>query len=94
MSTPPSPPPPPSAPLSRGAALAVEAIGWIGTASLLGAFFLTTRGYLEASSPAALGLNILGAGGVGIHAWQRRAWPAVTVEVVWLLIAITGLLGG
>jgi hypothetical protein len=72
----------------------VEAFGWIGTVSLLAAFLANTQGWVASDAPVYLGANLVGAVGVGLHAWTRRSWPAVVVEALWSTVALLGLLRG
>jgi hypothetical protein len=83
---PPSPPPPEV----RHAPL-VEVVGWIGTAGLIGAFLANTQGWLSSDGVPYLLANLVGAVGVGVHAWTRRSWPAVAVEALWTVVAVLGL---
>jgi hypothetical protein len=69
----------------------VEAFGWIGTVSLLTAFLANTQGWVASDAPLYLGGNLVGAVGVGVHAWTRRTWPAVVVEALWSTVALLGL---
>ncbi|MEM8711889.1 MAG: hypothetical protein AAGG01_13130 [Planctomycetota bacterium] len=69
----------------------IDAIGWIGTALILGAYGLHS---LEAIGNGALyqTMNLLGAIGVGVVCWRQRTWQAFFLELAWGVIAVVSLL--
>lgn len=69
----------------------IEVVGWTGTVSLLAGFFANTQGMLSSESPWYLLANLVGAAGVGVHAYRCGSWPTVTVEVLWSAVALLGL---
>ncbi len=64
--------------------------GWYGVAALLGAYFLTTHGYIEQDG-LYLFLNASGAFGIALLAWKKHAWQAVVLELVWAVISLSAL---
>ena len=71
----------------------VDIAGWAGAAVLLLAYIMLTLGRLSASSLVYHWLNVAaGAGIVANSAWNR-AWPSVTINVVWMAIGLYGVTG-
>ncbi len=73
------------------ASVAVEVVGWVGTACVLVAYFLLTKGKLTSASRAYQALNLIGALLIGTNSLINRALPSVGVNVVWSIIALYGL---
>lgn len=73
--------------------IAIELLGWTGTLLIVGAFFLVSRGKVDPKGRTYLLMNLAGSLGVGIDVYTDRSWPALTLQVVWILIALTGILG-
>ena len=69
----------------------MEAIGWIGTFCILGAYGANSMGWLDTGRPYQL-LNLVGAFGVGLICWTRRTWQAFALEAAWGTIALVALL--
>jgi hypothetical protein len=72
------------------ASLLAEVVGWYGMAAILGAYALSSFGWLE---PGRLyqALNFTGALGVGWVCWRRRTWQAFWLELVWAGVALVAL---
>jgi hypothetical protein len=68
-----------------------EIIGWLGTILILSAYFLVSIKKISSDSMVYQLLNLLGAGGVVVNSFVHRAIPSVGLNVVWLIIAIYGL---
>ncbi len=66
--------------------------GWIGMALILIAFYLVSTRKGAGDSRLYQVLNFLGAAGLIWNALVQQAWPAMTLNVVWALIAIKTLL--
>ena len=69
-----------------------EIIGWIGTALIVAAYFLVSSKKVDSRSHLYQLMNLLGAIGVFVNAFRQKAWPIVTLEVVWGLIAVIALI--
>ncbi len=65
--------------------------GWTGTALIVLAYFLVSNKKLDPAGKVYQHMNLWGSLGVGIHVFHQRAWPAVTLEIVWAIIAIWAL---
>ncbi|HEX8931891.1 MAG TPA: hypothetical protein VF810_01925 [Patescibacteria group bacterium] len=70
----------------------IEIIGWIGTISILLAYFLVSIKKLNANSKEFQLLNLFGSLGIIVNTWYHKAIPSVVLNAVWLLIAIYALL--
>lgn len=71
--------------------LAIEIIGWIGAALILGAYALISSGRLRADSLAYHWMNILGAAGFVINSGANGAIPSAAMNVIWIGIGIYAL---
>lgn len=72
--------------------LFIQASGWTGTALIVLAYFLVSNKKLDPTGKAYQYMNLFGSLGVGINVFHQRSWPAVTLEVVWGIIAIWALM--
>jgi len=72
----------------------IEAFGWIGTALVVLAYFLLTYKRLDRESKIYHGMNLVGAFFVGINAVVNQAYPSTALNVVWVVVAIYGLVEG
>jgi hypothetical protein len=70
----------------------IEIVGWTGAALILLGYALVTSGRLTARSLAYQLLNVFGAIGFIVNSGWNGAIPSVALNVVWLGIAIFGLL--
>ena len=70
----------------------IEIIGWIGSALIVLAYYLTTHDKIEGESRVAQMINLCGAIGLGINVFYRQAWPSFGLQIVWGAIAIVALL--
>jgi len=68
-----------------------QIIGWIGTFLIVLAYFLVSSKRVSGSSKIYQAINLFGAIGVGFNVFYQQAWPAVTLQVVWGIIAIVAL---
>lgn len=68
-----------------------EAIGWIGTVLIVSAYYLVSTNRISGTSRNYQLLNFFGAIAVGVNVFKQAAWPALTLEVIWAIIAIYSL---
>ena len=68
--------------------IAVEVIGWIGAALILGAYALLSAGRVKAESLTYQLMNILGALGFIVNSGWNGALPSAALNVVWMGIGI------
>ena len=66
----------------------VQILGWIGTFLIILAYILVSNKKVEGNSTSYQVMNLFGALGVGINVLYQRAWPAVALEVIWIVIAV------
>lgn len=69
----------------------IQIIGWVGTFLIVIAYFLISHKKVNGDSKIYQTINLLGAIGVGISVFYQRAWPALTLQIVWGIIAIIAL---
>jgi hypothetical protein len=69
----------------------VEAIGSIGVAILLAAFFANLIGWLNTTSKLYQGLNALGAAIAGYASYGIGFMPFVVLEGTWCAVALVSL---
>ena len=69
----------------------VDVIGWIGAASLLLAYFLLSRGTLNAEMRSYHLMNLVGGVGLGINTYVNQSYPATLVNILWTIVAIYSL---
>ena len=68
-----------------------EIIGWGGTGAILLAYLLVSTGKITSNSRKYQLLNLFGAIGIIINSGIHGTTPSVGLNVVWLLIALYGL---
>ena len=68
-----------------------QTAGWIGTALVVLAYLLVSTGHISARSKRYQLLNLFGAIGVGMNVFHQNAWPALSLQVIWGLIAVVSL---
>jgi len=66
-------------------------MGWIGMALIAWAYFLISHHKVKQGSVYYQILNIAGALSMGVNVLYFRSWPALFLQIVWLLIAVTAL---
>jgi hypothetical protein len=71
--------------------VAVEVIGWIGAALILGSYALLSTGRVRAESVTYQLMNILGAAGFVVNSGWNGALPSAAMNVVWMGIGIYAL---
>ena len=70
---------------------AIEVIGWVGAALILGAYALLSAGRLRAESLTYHLMNILGAAGFVINSGYNGALPSAVMNVIWIGIGTYAL---
>lgn len=75
-------------------AVAIEVSGWAGAVLLLGAYAALSGGRVSQASPAYQWMNLAGALGLMANAAFHGSWPPVTVNLIWMAIALTALARG
>jgi len=70
----------------------VTAVGFFGMALIVGAYFINSYGLVASSSILYLSMNLVGSACVGIDVYMKRAWSAVTLQIVWIVITICALI--
>ncbi len=66
--------------------------GWIGMVFILIAYYLVSVKKVTGQSQFYQLLNFFGALGIIWNTFVQSAWPAMTLNIVWALIAIRTLL--
>jgi hypothetical protein len=70
----------------------IEIIGWISAVMLLSAYLLLNARKVSANSRLYQWLNVLSGAGLIINSGWNGAYPSAAINVVWMLIAIFGVL--
>lgn len=70
---------------------AVELAGWLGTVLILIAYVLSSLGYLSTATVSYQLMNLLGALGVGLITYLRKAFQGFVLNLVWAVVAFIGL---
>ncbi len=70
----------------------IEIIGWLGTALILIAYFLISTKKITPGKKIYQWLNIIGAICIIINSLFHRAIPSVGLNIIWLFIAVYGLI--
>ena len=65
--------------------------GWIGMTLLLGAFALRLAEVWTGTSIGYVAANVIGALLVAAQCAWQRAWPALVLEVGWVLLTLASL---
>jgi hypothetical protein len=68
-----------------------EGLGWYGVVTILIAYAAISFGWLVASNPVYLLLNLTGSIGIGIDAYAQKNWQPVVLNAVWMAIAVIGI---
>lgn len=69
-----------------------ELVGWYGVAAILVAYSLNVFMIIAPTSQWFLWLNLTGSAGIVISSWRKRDFQPVILNMIWLAIAIVGLL--
>lgn len=65
--------------------------GWIGMLLILTAYWLITTNRVGGGSRLYQFLNLFGALGIIANTYFQKAWPAMTLNLAWALIALATL---
>jgi hypothetical protein len=68
-----------------------QGLGWVGAAALIGGYVLVSSGKLGGKSNAYNLINIAGALLLAIAGWAVRAWPSVTLNIIWTVIGLKAI---
>jgi len=74
--------------------LIIEIIGWVGMILILVAYFLLTSKKLKENSKKYHLLNLVGGLLIVINALSHNAYPPATLNIIWSIIAVYGILKG
>jgi len=69
----------------------IEIIGWIGAACVIWAYYIISSGKSTNKDQIYQWLNLIGAALLIINTISLKAYPSSFVNVVWLVIAVVGL---
>jgi hypothetical protein len=69
----------------------IHVLGNIGVVLILAAYFLVSNGRTSSTSPMYQWLNLVGAAILIVYSFALFAWASVTLNCIWLLIALTAL---
>jgi uncharacterized protein with PQ loop repeat len=70
----------------------IEILGWIAMVLVLFAFYLNTSQIISSSSNVFLVLNILSGLFMAINSGYHSAYPSMSANLIWLIIAAVSLL--
>lgn len=70
----------------------LELIGWLGVGFVICAYLLNTLGILSSQTMLYLTMNGAGAVGIMVHSYHRRDYQPLVLNMIWLLIAIFGMI--
>lgn len=71
--------------------IAVNVVGWIGMALLIGAYVLVTVGRITGPSLTFQLMNLFGGGLLMVNSAYYSAWPSAALNAVWIVIGVVGL---
>ncbi len=69
----------------------IETIGWSGSVLILAAYFLNMQHRILATSPLYIWANLVGGFCFVINTYYHHAFPSMTLNIVWVLIAVYSL---
>jgi hypothetical protein len=69
----------------------IDATGWLAMVLILWAYFLISRGKVDAKNLLYQLLNFIGAILFVINLSYMKAWPSVALNIIWALIALIAL---
>jgi hypothetical protein len=72
--------------------LLTQILGWTGTALIVWAYFLISSKKVDSDNRMYQFMNLFGAIAIGVHVLNQKAWAALTLEVIWAIIAIFSLI--
>ena len=68
-----------------------EALGWYGVVAVVGAYAALSLGYLNSGSLLFQMLNLTGAAGIAIDAYEDKNTQPMVLNIIWAVIAIVAL---
>lgn len=68
-----------------------EVLGWIGIIFVLLGYGLVVFAVISGDSLLFMGLNLLGAIGIAIDAWEDKNIQPVVLNIIWAVIAVVGV---
>jgi hypothetical protein len=71
--------------------IAVNVVGWLGMALLIGAYALVTTGRITGPSLTFQLMNLVGGASLMVNSAYYGAWPSAVLNVVWVVIGLVGL---
>lgn len=71
--------------------LLIEIAGWYGVVAIFGSYALLTLNMMSATSVAYQLLNFTGSIGLILEARVKKDWQLVVLNVIWMFIALIGL---
>ena len=71
--------------------IAIEVIGWIGAALILGAYALLSAGRLKGEAFTYHMMNILGGAGLLLNSAWNSAFPSAALNAIWMGIGVYAL---
>jgi hypothetical protein len=71
---------------------AVEVIGWVAAALILGSYALLSTGQLRARSFTYQLMNVVGAAGFVVNSGWNGALPSAAMNVIWMGIGVYAVL--
>lgn len=77
--------------MTKTKTIIIETVGWMGTVLIVSAYFLVSNGYVGGDSSVYQLMNLSGAVFLGISLLVKKAWPALTLQIIWSVIAISAL---
>ncbi len=77
---------------SKSRTVIVDILGWYGISAVLLAYALTSFEVILPQSNLYHLLNLTGALGIIVEAHSKRDYPAVTLNIIWALIAIASVI--
>lgn len=69
----------------------VDALGWAGSLTVLGAHAAVSLGRLDDGGALYAGANLAGSAALVVMCVRRAVWPAVCLNTVWGLVAVVKL---
>ena len=71
--------------------LATDIPGWIGAAGIVVAFWLLTHKVTHSHSYVYMGINLIAGVFLAYDAWVHNTMAGLTLNIVWIVIAVYGL---
>ena len=71
----------------------IEIVGWLAAALMLSAYLLLTSARLSSRANLYHWMNVLSGAGFVINSGWNGAYPSAFINVVWIAIAVYGVVG-